>query len=238
MTTYRRPNVGLLTFHDAAGAVIDYGNRWVDGPPADSYEVVEHPERFAPLHTVTAALIDYLVSNYEVIVEEGYQVTIGLENPPKPDDVVRAVRLTPRATGCAPLVFVLTNFPGVRLYAGLFFNTAHPSCGCNACDENWVAAADEFESHALTVTGGGLTEEVSEPRRPRWSFDPRHGLIQGMGQTISYNLRTLDGLGESSGESRAENVAAGLLAQARATLDELAKVSPAGNWLPWSPRIE
>ena len=46
--------------------VIEYGNRWASRggtPPEDSYSVDEHPERFAPLHTVAAALIDYLVDD-------------------------------------------------------------------------------------------------------------------------------------------------------------------------------
>lgn len=236
MTTYRRPDIGLRTFRDAEGEVIEYGNRWRDGPPDDSYEVVENPERFAPLHTVAITMIDYLVSNYEVTIDEGYHVTAGIEHVPKPEDVARAVRLTPLADGCAPIVCVLTKFPGIRFYAGVLFDAAYPSCGCNACDETWVEAAAEFEWQTLAIVGGGLTEEVSEPRRPKWSIDWEHGFTRGMGQAIGFKLLALDGSGEVSGASSAENVPVAALEHARQTLDELAKVSPNGNWLRWPLR--
>ncbi len=236
MAAYISPQIEQLTFRDAAGDVIDYGNRWDQGPPEASYEVVEHPERFTPLHAVASALIDYLASNHEVTVEEGYHVTDGLTNKPTPADVKRAVRLTPLAGGCAPITFILTSFPRVRIHPGALFTAAYPSCGCNACDENWVGAADELEWQTLAIAGGGFTEEVSEPRRPKWSFDRNHGFTQGMGQTISYHLRALDGLVETSGKSHADNVPVAVIQQARSTLNEVAELSPEGNWLPWPLR--
>lgn len=235
MATYTRPRIEQLTFRDAAGSVIDYGNRWVQGPPGDSYEIVEHPERFAPLHKVATTLIDYLTLNYDVTIEEGYHVTDDLTNVPMPTDVTRAVRLTPRADGCAPIVFILTSFPGVRMYAGALFSAVYPSCGCNACDETWVGAADELEWQAMAIAGGGFTEEVSEPRRPKWIFDWGHGFTQGMGQTASYHLRSLDGLGETAGASRAKDLPTAVLEQARSTLDKVAELSPEASWLPWPP---
>ena len=81
MTEYSRPDVEPVVFRDDSGCVINYGSRWDaqgGSPPEDSYEVVTHPERFAPLHTVATALIDHLVTTYDVTVEEGYSVTVDL----------------------------------------------------------------------------------------------------------------------------------------------------------------
>ena len=57
MPAYERPRWGEPVFRDSAGAVVVYGSRWgQDGPPADTYSVDTHPERFAPLHVVADAL--------------------------------------------------------------------------------------------------------------------------------------------------------------------------------------
>lgn len=234
MTGYARPYVEPMVFRDDAGNVIEYGNRWasLDGtPPEDSYSVVSHPERFAPLHTVATALIDHLVCTYDVDVDEGHHVTVDLLHPPTDDEAVRAVRLTPRGEACAPLVIVLTDFPGVRVWAGVLFAEVCPACGCNACDERWDTGAEDLEWVTFTIVGGGFTEEVSEPRHAKWSYDRGLGLVRGMGQTVSYRLR--DGESRRSGHSRAESVPAALLKSARERLDAVAAVSPGGNWLPW-----
>ncbi|WP_091186328.1 DUF6226 family protein [Paramicrobacterium humi] len=239
MTEYARPYVEPMVFRDDSGAVIEHGNHWADRggtPPEDSYSVVSHPERFAPLHTVATALIDHLASTYDVGVEEGHHVTLDLLHPPAADETVRAVRLTPCDDACAPVVIVLTDFPGVRVFAGVLFSAVYPSCGCNACDERWDTVADELEWETFAIAGGGLTEEVSEPRRAKWTYDSGHGFVKGMGQTVSYRLRALDGESERSGQSRAEDVPARMLASARAKLDAVTATSPGGNWLPWSTR--
>jgi len=228
-----------MVFRDDSGDVIEYGKHWTERggtPPEDSYSVVEHPERFAPLHTVATALIDHLVSTYDVELEEGHDVTVGLLQPPTAEETLRAVRLTPRGEACAPLVIVLTDFPGVRVYAGVLFSESYPSCGCNACDERWEPVADELERETFAIVGGGFTEQVSEPRRAKWSYDRGHGLVKGMGQTVSYRLRALDGGSGKGGQSRAQDVPAALLNSARAKLDAVAAVSADGNWLPWPTR--
>lgn len=236
MMEYARLYVEPMEFRDDAGNVIEYGNHWAsqDGtPPEDSYSVVSHPERFAPLRTVATALIDYLAFTYDVDIEEGHHVTVDLLHPPTDEETVRAVRLTPRNEACAPLVLVLTDFPGVRVYAGVLFSEAYPSCGCNACDERWDDVADELEWQIFAIVGGGFTEDVSEPRRAKWSYDRGHRFVKGMGQTVSYRLRALDGESERSGQSRAEDVSAVLLTSAREKLDAVAVTSPGRNWLPW-----
>ncbi len=239
MSEYARPDVDPMVFRDDAGRVIEYGSHWAErggSPPEDSYSVVSHPERFAPLHTVATALIDHLTATYDVEVEEGYEVTADLLHPPTADETVRAVRLTPRATACAPLVVVLTAYPGVRIHAGVLFNEAFPSCGCDACDEWWDAVADDLEWQVFAIAGGRFAEAVSEPRRPKWSYDAGHGISLGMGQTVSYDLRGVDGVSGRSGQSRAEDVPAVLLERARATLDAVGPVSSGGGWMPWPRR--
>jgi len=236
MSGYVRPSVESVEFRDDDGNIIDYGNRWASRggtPPGDSYSVDDHPERFAPLHIVAAALIDYLASTYEVDVEEGHHVTDGLLHAPTAEETVRAVRLTPRGGARAPLVFVLTRYPALRLHAGTLFRGSYPSCGCNACDERWDDAAGELEWQVFSIVGGGFTEEVGEPRRAKWSYEPGRGFVRGMGQTISYRLRSHDGEHDEGGQSRAEDVPAELLKAARATLDAVAAASADGNWLPW-----
>ncbi|QAY59732.1 hypothetical protein ET475_06840 [Microbacterium protaetiae] len=239
MREYTRPHIEPVEFRDDDGTVIDYGNRWASRggtPPEDSYSVEEHPERFAPLHTVATALIDYLVTTYDVDVEEGYHVTTNLLHQPAAEQTVRAVRLTPRGDACAPLVFVLTDYPALRLYAGTLFEARYPSCGCKACDERWQEGAEELEWQTFAIVGGGFAETVSEPRRAKWSYDRGYGFVKGMGQTVSYRLCGLDAETENSGQLRAEDVPAALLESARSRLEAVAAVSPDGNWQPW-PRL-
>lgn len=239
MREYTRPYIAPVEFRDDEGSVINYGNRWASlggSPPEDSYTVDDHPERFAPLHTVAAALIDYLVARYEVDVEVGYQVIADMLHAPSAEETVRAVRLTPKNDACAPLVFVLTDYPTVNLYAGVLFTGLYPSCGCNACDEKWDDVAEELEWQTFSIVGGGFTEEVSEPRRAKMSYSREGGLVMGMGQTVSYRLRALGGESDRGGQSRAEDVPPALLESARSKLATVAAVRPDGSWQPWPTR--
>lgn len=239
MTRYVRPEIVSPVFRDEAGEIIPYGAHWRDRggtPPEASYSVVRNPERFAPLHDVATALIEHLSSTHEVTIEEGRQAVDGLLRPPTPEETVRAVRLTPRRGTSAPVVIVLTDFPGVHLQAGVLFRERYPSCGCDACDEWWEPVADELERTVLTVVGGGFTERVSEPRRATWRYDAGRGLALGMGQTVSYGLRADDGRPWRSGESRAEDVPPAMLERARTRLCALSAVDPDGGWAPWPAR--
>lgn len=237
MGMYARPQIRDAEFYDASGQVIEFGNRWANrgacGPPEDSYSVDEHTERFAPLHIVAEALIGHLAETFDVDIEEGVHIVADLPHGPRTDQTVRAVRFTPRHDTSAPLTLVLTTYPSVHLHAGVLFSTGYPSCGCNACDETWQSAADELEWQVFAITGGTFAEAVSEPRRPKWSFSFRGGLVQGMGQTVSHRLRAIDSSTEVSGETRADVVPPALLARAQATLARLALVTPNGRWQPW-----
>lgn len=242
MSEYARPVMPLVTFLDGAGREIAYGTRWAHlggTPPEDSYSVTEHPERFAPLHTVATALIEHLTSQYDVEIAEGRDALAGdLRYTPGPDEIVRAVRITPNAQECAPLELILTTYPSVALRAGTLFSTSHPSCGCDACDETWEDAADRLESHAWSVVGGGLTKTVGPRKLPRLSYDRGHGITVGMGQTVSHVLRSVDGESWEGGESPAKDLPKPLLSETKARLTALASVSPAGNWLPWPLRAD
>jgi hypothetical protein len=67
---YRRPTIAPTVFGDADGRVIEYGDRWPDHtPPADSYSVNSNLERFAPLHRVAEALLEWLITTYDVCVD-------------------------------------------------------------------------------------------------------------------------------------------------------------------------
>ncbi|MGO1851887.1 MAG: DUF6226 family protein [Microbacteriaceae bacterium] len=236
---YTRPHVTPTVFEDETGATIQYGDRWAsnDGmPPDDSYSVVSNPERFAPLHTVAESIIEHLTATYDVDVETGPHVNDELDEPTPADEVVRAVRLTPRDEDCAALTIVLTDFPAVHIYAGVLYSNTYPSCGCDACDERWEDAADELEWETFAIIGGGLTEAVGKPRRPKWKYERGIGLVKGMGQTVSYRIRTAGGDNEKSGQSPAADIPATRLQEVTAKLTALSETSPEGNWKPWPKR--
>ena len=66
-----------MVFRDAQGQVIPYGSRWPGGSPVeDSCCRVTNPQRFAPLVTVTEALIDYLTSECQVRCTTEGSVTV------------------------------------------------------------------------------------------------------------------------------------------------------------------
>lgn len=238
MSIYTRPFIEALKFRDESGMVIDYGNRWanLDGPPDDMYSVIDHPERFAPLQTVAAAVVDYLTENYDVDVEEGYHLLAGYPHAPDIENIARVVRLTPRSEYAAPITFVWTTDPAIRIYAGVLFDASYPSCSCIACDERWNECADELEEQTFSIVAGGLSEEISEPKRPKWSFEWGKGFVQGMGQTISYRLRGRDGESEQSGQTRAEDTPAEILKSAQATLRAVHAVSSTREWMPWDEK--
>ncbi|WP_298743466.1 DUF6226 family protein [uncultured Microbacterium sp.] len=167
MIPYTRPSVDSPVFRDTDGQVIDYGNRWDGSPPDDTYSVDTHPERFAPVHIVAEALIAYLCENYDVAVEEGEAVAGDLLHPAY-HAVVRAVRLRPNDSACASLTVVFTAYPGVYLHAGLLNDFHYPVCGCDACDSNWQAEADDLERQVLAVAAGNYRETLERREGDPW----------------------------------------------------------------------
>lgn len=161
MPTYRRPDVAIATYLDAAGEVVPYGSRYwgvdADGaevePPADAYSACAHPERFLPVEIVGHALVDHLVAGYAV---------------DRADSVIKGrghTRLAPKSGGGAPLTFVFGTdaSPYVRVQSGWRFRGYWPDCGCDACDEDVEGLLDELENTVLTIVQGGMSEWRSGP---------------------------------------------------------------------------
>ncbi|MGV8911666.1 MAG: DUF6226 family protein [Rhodoglobus sp.] len=215
MGSYQRPSIDVPVFLDGEGQAIAYGNRWTAGPPDDTYSVVTHPERFAPLHTVADALINYLRETYEVDVNDSAEVAADLLHPPF-HDVVRAVRIEPKDPSCATLTFVLTAFPGVYLHAGLLADFHYPVCGCDACDDTWDAQADDLERQVFAVVAGRYRESVERRQGSPW---------------ISYALTYPNG--ESGGGG---TVADGIPLERVRAATPILRTLPDG-WAAWPPAL-
>jgi len=206
--------VSAQVFHDAAGDIISYGDRWGnESPPNDSYSVDSNLERFLPLHAVADALIAHLIAAYDVEVSDG--IAHASELLHTRTDAERAVRLTPRNTDGAPLTVVYTGFPGVVVTAGALSESHYPVCGCDACDSVWDREATDLEMQVLAVASGHFSE-THRPGRTPW-----------FGLAITAN----DGTLRASSETRMDGVPPERLAAAAATLDAL----PDG-WKAWARR--
>ncbi|WP_010204200.1 DUF6226 family protein [Salinibacterium sp. PAMC 21357] len=215
MGDYRRPPIDAHVFLDGQGQAITYGNRWTAGPPDDTYSVETHPERFAPLHTVADALIDYLCGTFDVVVEDSEAVAADLMHPPY-NDVVRAVRIRPNDPSCATLTFVLTAYPAVYLHAGLLNDFPYPVCGCDACDSTWAAEADDLERQVFAVVAGQYRESVERRQSRPW---------------VSYALTCSNGKSSGGG-----TVADGIPLERVRAATPILRTLPDG-WAAW-PRAE
>lgn len=210
---YERPTLTDNTYEAADGTVIAYGERWKDNgytPPENSYSVTSNPERFADLHVVADALIEFLTRAYDVTVTDELRCANDLSVSGA--DVVRAVRLTPRDDTAAPLTFALTSFPGVVVHAGMLHDFIYPSCGCDACDETAITQVEELEQLVLGVAAGCYRE--------RYPVGSKRG--------SQYVLTNPRGTGSSSGGSAVETTAPARLVAAEERLQTL----PDG-WQPW-----
>ena len=213
---YERPTLTDNTYVAADGTVITYGERWKDNghtPPENSYSVTSNPERFADLHVVADALIDFLTRAYDITVTDELRCANDLSVSGA--DVVRAVRLTPLDDTAAPLTFAFTSFPGVVMHAGMLHDFIYPSCGCDACDETAITQVEELEQLVLGVAAGCYRE-----RYPAGSH-----------RQAQYALTNPSGSGSSSGDGGVESIDPGRLAAAAQRLQGL----PNG-WQPWPLR--
>ena len=209
MNEYRRPTIPVKIYRDELGTPIDYGNRWGGaGAPVDAYSRVSNRQRFAPLHAVAMALIEWLQDTFDVTLAQGPSVASDLLR--MPHEVISAVRVVPREPEAAPLTFVLTQFPGVYLHAGSLHDFQFPGCGCDACDDDATGLAEELEWTVRTVVSGGYSER----------FDPWPG------RWFEYRIDE-PGARMHSGRSRSSGLPKDRVKSARATLP------PAGQWPPW-----
>lgn len=211
MYAYRRPDIESADFRDAAGEVIDYGNRWNGSPPDGAYSVITHPERFAPLHVVADALIAHLEATYYVDVIDGAGTADVLTVVPP--DIVRAVCIKPHDPASAVLTFVYTSFPGIFLHAGALHTFPFPVCGCDACDSTWEREVEELEDHVTAVVSGGLRESIGPGPRP-W-----------VASALTFPQ------GSKSGTDHASDLTAERIEKARRILRDI----PEG-WSAWSTR--
>ncbi|MGY3128724.1 hypothetical protein ACVWW9_002253 [Agrococcus sp. UYP33] len=212
MISYQRPSIDVAVFRDAAGEVIDYGDRWGgEMPPEDTYSVDTHPERFAPIHAVADALIAHLRAAYDVDLDEGDEVVADLLHAAR--DLERAVRIRPRDPASASLTVVFTDYPGVFVHAGLLHDFHFPVCGCDACDSTWKAEAGELERLVLAVVGGHYREHIGPGFRP----------------LVEHSLTFADG--STSGRTSARDLPADRVRAAAPVLRRL----PDG-WAPWPPK--
>ena len=131
-------------------------------PPDDAYSKVTNPERFRPLHGAAMGLIERLRTEFDIEVEEGYDIPFpGID---KFELDLPSVRLTPIDAACAPISISFTDFPGIIIRLGRWKEEPFPNCGCDACDED---ADEEMEGMAEiveSVTGGGFLEATRIPR--------------------------------------------------------------------------
>lgn len=209
MGTYSRPVIEAPVFRDADGAVINYGNRWRGSPPEGTYSVDTHPERFAPLHVVADAVIAHLAESYDVEIDDSAETADDLLTPTF-HEIERAVRIRPNGSRCAPLTLVFTAYPGISMHAGLLHDFHYPVCGCDACDSNWQAEADELEQQVFAVVGGRYREKIE----------------RGLRLWVEFAFTYPDGA--SSGKSRSQDFPVQLLEDAEPILRSL----PDG-WGPW-----
>lgn len=209
MSEYRRPGFATEIYCDEQGHPIDYGHRWPGAsPPEDAYSRVSHLQRFAPLHEVADALIEWLRSTFDAVADQDPGVAQDLLHLPA--DVVRAVRIVPSNPQAAPLTFVFTGFPGIFLHAGALHDSHYPVCGCDACDDDVPDLLENLESMVRAVVSGGYFER----------FDPDDA------QLIEYRLAE-PGSWEESGRIHVEELPEERVESARAVLP------PDGHWLPW-----
>jgi hypothetical protein len=202
MPSYVRPVGPDQVFRDRAGAVIHYGSRWDgSGPPTDTYSVVSHAERFAPLHLVADALIEHLAETYDVQVsQDASHADDFLRHP----DLERVTRLSPNDSAAAPLTFGFTTYPGLILHAGLLHDFAYPICGSDACDETATNQVEHLEGHVSAVVTG----------RYRESYTP------GAELPLEFALRFDDG--GQAGSTTTDGYPAGLLANRRSATSRIA----------------
>lgn len=187
MSVYERPSIDEPVCRDPDGQIIDYGNRWDNSPPEDTYSVETHPERFAPLHTIANALVKHLRDNYDVDVVEGIETVADLLHSPY-QDVIRGVRIRPNDPTCASLTLVFTGYPGIWMHAGLLHDFVYPVCGCDACDSHWQAEADELEHVVLAVVSGNYRESIGPGPRPWVEYACAYPDGEASGRSYSQDL--------------------------------------------------
>ena len=73
---------------------------------------------------------------------------------------LRVVRLIPHIPTAAPVAVIFTDFPGIRLRLGRWYEESLPNCGCDACDEQPGELVADLRTQVSALVEGGLWERV------------------------------------------------------------------------------
>lgn len=122
----------------------------------EEYARVTDPGRFGMLHEVAEALLDELTERYTVERRE-IKEPLGPE-PGAP--LVRVTRLVPHSPAAGPLAVAFTDFPGIVLRMGRWYEDRFPACGCDECDERPSDLIADFRAQVAAHVEGGLWERV------------------------------------------------------------------------------
>jgi hypothetical protein len=136
-----------------------------DGQPKpEEYSRVTDAARFAVLHDAADNLLDELAEQYVVERRETKELLAGVDGP-----LVRTVWLVPRVPAAAPLGMAFTDFPGVVLRLGRWYQQSLPACGCDACNEDPAELVADLRAQAGALVEGGLWERVHRRLTSSWS---------------------------------------------------------------------
>ncbi|XVU25853.1 DUF6226 family protein [Actinoplanes sp. CA-054009] len=122
--------------------------------------------RFAVLHDAAEALLDELDQRYVVDRRETKEQLGPAEG------LVRMERLMPRTPAAAPLAIAFTEFPGIVVRLGRWWDEALPACGCEVCEEDPAQLVDALRKQAFALVEGGLWERVRRGVGGSW-FETR-----------------------------------------------------------------
>lgn len=114
------------------------------------------PGRYAVLHEAAGTLLDELAERYTVERRES-------------NEPLRTVRLIPHMPAAAPIAVTFTEFPGIKVRFGRWYEEALPNCGCDACDEHPEELVADLRTHVSAVVEGGLWERVRRSVTGSWS---------------------------------------------------------------------
>jgi Family of unknown function (DUF6226) len=122
----------------------------------EEYPRITEPSRYGVLHQVAEALLDELTDRYVVARRDTKEPLVAEPGAP----IVRVTRLVPHCPAASPLAILFTDFPGIVLRLGRWFEDRLPACGCDECDERPSELAADLQAHVAAHVEGGLWERV------------------------------------------------------------------------------
>jgi hypothetical protein len=134
-----------------------------DNDAVSRYSQVTDPGRFRVMHTAAEGLLARVSAAFEVQLLEGVidQQLSGTSASPG-----RTVRIVPADPAAAPVTIHFSDFPGIRTRYGSWVIQSWPDCGCDACDDDPAALAEDLVSEVERVAAGCLEEHLRRWPRP------------------------------------------------------------------------